>query len=253
MDQLTYTFIKVSIVKNLGFDQNGIYQCAYNISNNYINIFFMTISVYYLPVLSAIKEKTSINKEINNVFRFTIFILFPIITFSFTLRYYLINIFYSNEFLPAQNLLFYIFIGDIFKALTWVLGMWLITTLKIKVWIIIDFIYFGFFNILFYIMLYIWKFELYSATVSYTIACIIKFIIDYYYLSYKNNFVLSLKNKKMLIVAISFISIIFIVSNYNIAIGYIIIIPSIIFFNYLTIDKVEISEIKRFILNKIGK
>ncbi len=247
LDQLIYAFLKTTIVKELGMIENGIYQCALSISNNYINIFFVTMSVYYLPVLSSIKEQNALNNEINIVIRFTILLLLPIITISFVFRTFLIEILFSEEFLRAQDLLFYMFLGDFLKALSWVMGMWMIATLRIKAWVIIDCFYYGSFFILFYVLVNHFDFGLVSLSLSYFVACCLKFTFDLIYLRKKNSFRFGSGNAFLMTSSLLSILLLFGISLLNEQIGYFAVLPVLVIFYYLTVDNKEMTELKKLL------
>lgn len=252
LNQLVQLIIRSYIIRKIGVDYNGIYQGVYAISNNYFNIFFMTISIYSLPVLSEMKEKDMVNLELNNLLRITLLIIVPIIMFAFTLRYYIILLLYTEKFIPATDYMAFNFLGDFFKALAWVFGAWLIPATKIKMWAIIDFIFDFNYLFLFFILITFFNLHLYSVVIAYFIAFIIHAIISLIVLVKYNKFTFSKINIKSIISSIISLIILILISNYNLIFGYLFVFPILLIWFKLNVTNKEVKQMLSFVLNKIN-
>jgi PST family polysaccharide transporter len=246
-EQLVLLAMRTSVIQNLGVVQNGIFQSVYTISMNYFNVLFISIGAYLLPVLSGKKDILSVNAEINSVLYLTLLVIVPLITVIFVLRDYVITILYSSEFLPASDLLFYNFFGDYFKAISWILGAWLIPSNKIKVWAIFSLTYYVLFFVIFYILFYLFGFGLKSIPVAYSISYFLHFLVNWYYIYRYNEFRLTSKNLRVLIYSISFLIIILILSNFSMIVGYFIVIPSVILWFVINVKIGDLIKLKELI------
>lgn len=252
-DNLTLLTIRSIIINNAGLEANGIYQVVVSISNNYISVFFMAVSIYIIPVFAGIKIKSELNNEINTFFRLTIFIILPIISFTFIFREILIVLLYSSEFISASKLFIYSFLGDFFKALSWVLGVWLIPFNKLRSWIIIGVLYNINYLLFFLFFYFILDFSIESTVIGYMITNIITFVINYFYLIKKNDFTFKLENQISLWSSLIILLILIVISDFNIIWGYIIIAPVILIWLYINITKEEYLNIKNNLIQNLSK
>lgn len=250
LDQMSLLVMRSIIIKEMGIEANGIYQCVFAVSNNYLSIFFVTMGTYYLPTLSEYKDPKDINKEINTTLRFSIFMVIPLIIVFFVFRYYVVVLFYSENFINAQDFFFLNFLGDFLKTMTWVIGMWLITSVNIRIWIYFDLIYYSSFVFLFYIFLNYLGLGLNSITLAYFISASIKLILNFFYLRFKNKFKLEREVYKTLYLSTVVLLVIFIASQSNPIIGYLIFLPGMIALFYLTIKKEEFIAFKTLVIKK---
>lgn len=239
IELLTQTVIRTLIITNLGISSNGIYQCVYSISMNYFSIIFMSLGMYLLPTLSAIKEIDIANIEINNTLRLTLVVIVPILTIIFTFREYIIIIFYSSQFLSSSDLMFYFFLGDYFKAISAVVGTWLVPALKIKLWIYISLTYYLLQTLLFVVLLNYFHLGLHSVIIAYLIANVVNTIVNLYFIGKYNKFRLSATNIKLIVLSLSFILTIFLTSLLGLSIAYYIIFPAMIIWVFISINKEE--------------
>jgi len=245
-------FVRTTIVNEFGIIENGIYQAVSAISNNYLSIFFLAVSFYILPVLSAMKSKEEINKEINNFFRLTLFIIVPIIALTFVFREVIIIILYSNEFISTTRLFVYTFIGDFFKTLSWVLGVWLIPAGKISLWVTIGVSYnllqvFGFLFLKDFFQL-----KLESVVISYLIASIILFILNLFLIKKGNKFKFEVNNIKGFCISALCITIIISLSLWKPQLSYYLVVPIISAWFFLKVSSHELRTIKKYIADKLN-
>lgn len=244
--------VRTTIVNDFGIIENGIYQAVSAISNNYLSIFFLAVSFYILPVLSALKNKEEINKEINNFFRLTLFIIVPIIVMTFVFREVIIIILYSNEFISATRLFVYTFIGDFFKTLSWVLGVWLIPAGKIALWVTIGVSYNLLQVVIFLFLKDFFLLKLESVVISYLISSIILFILNLFLIKKGNNFKFEVSNIKGFCISVLCISIIFSVSLINLQLSYYVVVPLISAWFFLKVSRYELRTIKKYITDKLN-
>lgn len=247
LGQFTQLMIRSMVIREIGIDSNGIYQCIYSISNNYFNIFFMTISIYSLPILSEMKDKYLINLELNNILRITLLIIVPILVVTYTFRDLLIITLYTEKFLSASNYMLINFSGDFFKALAWVFGAWLIPATKIKTWAAIDIILNINYFVIFYLLITFFNLGLYSVVIAYAVSFVIHSLISFAVLKKYNNFSFLKNNLRFLIYSAITILIIFYISSINKILSFIIILPVLLIWLRLSVKNEEIRQVKNYI------
>ena len=236
-DKLSQLIIRIIVIDSLGINANGLYQCIYAISLNYFSVLFISLGIYLLPILSEMKDKDSVNSELNSTLKLTFIIIVPLITILFSFRKYLILLFYSKEFLPSTDLLFFNFLGDYFKAFSWIVGSWLIPLSRIKAWVVFSMIYYVNFPVLFYILLHFFNLGLKSVVISYFISFIVHSVINLY------GFKFSDINLKLFPLSFLFIFVVMLISNYNPVYGYVIILPSVLLWFMFAVTKEEMIKV----------
>lgn len=247
LDQFTMIFIRSVLVKTVGVESTGIYQSVAGISNNYFAVFYMSISTYILPVLSEKDNRHEVNVETNSAFRLTLLLIIPICTFTFVAREFIIMILYTDNFLPAANLMLYNFVGDFFKALSWVLGAWLIPASRIRLWLLLGFIYYFNYCISFLSMNMLSN-DLRNVVISYLVAGLVHFLLNLYFIRKYNGFEFQKGIVKLFLYSFGVICIIFGISSYNLVWGYIVIVPMLIVWALYSVRKDELLNIVKLIL-----
>ena len=242
-------FIRSMVVRFLGVESNGIYQSVASISNNYLNLFFLTLLAYALPILSEIKSPDLMNLELNSILRFTVLFIVPVIAVTFVFREILILIFFSRKFISAGDLFLFSFIGDFFKALTWVFGAWLIPASRVKLWTIIAVLY----HLLYFTIFYVFiqqNIGLYSVVLSYMLTNILICIVNFYFLYKLNSFRIQRNNGIAIVVSMLFLSLIMLSSELNTTLGYILVVPLSILWLKISVKKKEYIELYAMIKNR---
>jgi len=253
MQQLTFLFVRSNIAGELSLASVGIFQSVYAISINYFGIFFVLLATYSIPKFSTFKTKHENNQELNTTLKFLLILYTPLILTIFVFRTFVITILYSEEFLIAKDLLVYQLSGDFFRALSWLFGLWLLPNLKIKQWILFDFVFYVLFYSLFYIFLNYSTFGIKSVSIAYLIAYISHFIINFLYTKFSIDFKYMNKNLKNLFISSIVLALALFVSEYNEIYGYIIIIPLIVVWTFFVIKKRDFLNLKEILLSKLKK
>ncbi|MEO9884448.1 MAG: O-antigen translocase [Balneola sp.] len=135
-----YTDIEIRnlIIEQLGVDQAGLYDALVRLSRTYFTIITMSLSVYYVPKLSSIKDPILIRKELVNTSK----IIFPIIIGVLLLVYLfsdlIFTILYTSEFTSIKTILPTFLIGDFFRCCAMILGYLFIAKAKTTLFIVIS-------------------------------------------------------------------------------------------------------------------
>jgi len=135
---LTILVVRSLIVQSGGLFEAGVFNVAWTIGMMYPMIFFSSFGTYYFPTLSQRKDEQSRTELMTKIFRITIIFIVPIITVGILVLPLIVSIFYSTEFNAAIGTLKWMFLGDYFRATSWVLAMPLIAYANMRVFFITE-------------------------------------------------------------------------------------------------------------------
>lgn len=136
------------LVRNLlgetqGWEVAGYWEAMWRLSAAYLMFLTSTLSVYYLPRLSEIKNHEDLKKEIVNGYK----IILPIACFCglmiFLLRDYIIYFLFAKDFMPMRDLFAWQIVGDTFKIGSWILAYIMLGKALVKIYILTE-VGFGF-------------------------------------------------------------------------------------------------------------
>jgi O-antigen/teichoic acid export membrane protein len=249
IQQIALLFVRTTLAIRLGMHDVGIFQSVFGISNNYFAFFIGILGIYSIPLISTHKTKKETVDEINRTLRLLLVIYTPLIILCFVLRYLILITFYSKAFLSAGDILFFQLLGDFIKAISWVFGLWLIPYVKIKYLLIFEIINnFVFISVFYYLLTY--KFMgLQSASIGYMSAFIGHFILNLIFLKKGIDFKFAERNLYILVVSFLIIIAVFVLSYYNYMIGYYIVLPSLLVWVILCIQKKDYIHLKQLFLD----
>lgn len=129
------------ITTKFGVNQAGIWQGMMRISDSYLMIITTSLSTYFLPKLSSIQNNNELRSEIFKGYRMII----PLVVISclgiYFLRFVLINLLFTSDFIEMEKLFYWQFIGDFFKMIAWILAYMMLAKSMTKIYIISEIIF----------------------------------------------------------------------------------------------------------------
>jgi PST family polysaccharide transporter len=171
---LSLILIRNKIIEKCGIEESGIWQATWYISSMHLMVITTTLSVYYLPKLSSIKDERLLRKEIFSGFMIIIpFVIFSS-SFIFLMKDYIVNILFTPKFSVIKDLLLFQMIGDVIKISSWLLSYIMVAKAMTKVFIFTEI----FFNAIFVLLsfLFVTYFGLIGMTYSYLINYVLYFV-----------------------------------------------------------------------------
>lgn len=121
-----------------GVNYAGYWEAMIRLSGAYLMLITMTLSVYYLPRLSELKDKSSIKNEVLLGFKF----IFPVAILGasvvYLLRDFLIPLLFSKSFMPMKELFLWQMGGDVLKIGSWLLGYLMLSKAMTKLFIMTE-------------------------------------------------------------------------------------------------------------------
>jgi PST family polysaccharide transporter len=174
---ISHLIIRNYIGENLGWDSAGYWQGIWYISSIYLMLITTSLSVYYLPKLSSIKDKIELKKEILNGYKVIIPIVVVFAVFIFFIKEYVITIAFDEKFMPMIELFKWQLIGDVIKIAAWLLSYLMVAKAMTKSFIITEIIFSTTFVIFSIVM--VDSFGLIGMTYSFVLNYILYFLTIY--------------------------------------------------------------------------
>lgn len=119
---LSTIMVRHYLIDKFDLAQAGYWEAMTRLASGYMLIFTSILGVYYLPKFSQIKSSVRLKQEIYN----GLFLIVPCSLAScliiFIYRNDVINILFSKNFLPMEQLFSWFLIGDIIKICSWLLA-----------------------------------------------------------------------------------------------------------------------------------
>lgn len=134
-------FIRNYLGSNLDKEIVGYYEGINRISMLYLGIITTTLSVYYLPKLSEIKDQFLLRKEIFKGYKLILSITSIILLLVFLLKSIVIRIIFTSSFQPMEAYFFPQLIGDFFKISSWLLAFQMLAKAMTKEYIITEVVF----------------------------------------------------------------------------------------------------------------
>ncbi|MNO66093.1 Lipid III flippase [compost metagenome] len=138
--------IRNHLIYAFGIDAAGYWEAIWRLSSAYLMMATMTLSVYYLPRLSELKGAKAIFKEIRHGYLLILPLAIMCAVMVYILRDFIIQLLFTQSFLPMRDLFAWQLVGDVIKIGSWVLAYVMLGKAMYKLYIVSEI----FFAALFY-------------------------------------------------------------------------------------------------------
>lgn len=177
---VSHILIRTHLGDTFGLEAAGYWEAMWRLSAAYLMLVTTTLSLYYLPKLSELKELDDIRKEILQGYK----IILPLVAacglIIYLMRDFIISVLFTQDFIPVRELFAWQMVGDVLKIGSWLLGYVLIAKAAFKFVIFTEVL----FSILFYLLV-IWFTAIYGiegAAVAHTFTYVFHFTAMFLYL-----------------------------------------------------------------------
>lgn len=137
-----------------GVEEVGLYNAGIALITTYVGLLFTAMETDYYPRLSAVaKDNEKANELVNQQTEIALLILAPVLVGLMVFIDWVIIILYSSEFLAANVMIYWAFLGLFFKVPAWVVGFLFIAKGKSRLFFwseLISNVYLLIFNVLGY-------------------------------------------------------------------------------------------------------
>jgi PST family polysaccharide transporter len=166
------------LVTHVGWEQAGLWQSVWRISEVYLGVITMALGTYYLPKLSSLVGVEAIQREISKTAK----VALPIVIFLALLVYFMrdiaISLLFTAEFSEARNLFAIQLIGDVLKIAAWLYAYPMISR-GATTWYITTEISFSILFVLF-AWVFIQEYGTQGANIAYLISYILYFLVMFF-------------------------------------------------------------------------
>lgn len=119
----------------------GYWQALNRISDMYLMVITATLSIYYLPRLSEIKQMNELRSEVKRSLMILVPATIAMTLVMYFMRSFIVTVVLSEEFRPIENLMGWQFAGDVLKITSWLLAMVLMVKEKVKAFLILEMVH----------------------------------------------------------------------------------------------------------------
>ncbi len=135
------------VISDISVIEAGWWEAMNRISGIYLMVITSSFGVYYLPRLSEITNQRELRAEIFKAYKVIIPTLLIGLTMVYLFRFVVIDILFTSEFAPMENLFLWQLLGDFFKISSWLLAFLMVakslTKLFVSTEIIFSLLYVG--------------------------------------------------------------------------------------------------------------
>lgn len=129
------------VISEISPIEAGWWEGMNRISNMYLMIITSSFSVYYLPRLSEIQNKRELRSEILRSYKVVVPPLLTGFVLVYLLRYWVVKILFTADFLPMTSLFIWQLLGDFFKICSWLLAFLMIAKSMTRVFVVTEVVF----------------------------------------------------------------------------------------------------------------
>lgn len=140
------------VMTEISTTEAGWWEGMNRISNMYLMVITSSFSVYYLPRLSEITDSHELRHEIFKAYKVIVPMLLAGFTVIYFLRFFIIRLLFTPDFMPMSQLFLWQMVGDFFKICSWLLAFLMVAKAMVRTGILTEVIFalsYAFFGYLF--------------------------------------------------------------------------------------------------------
>jgi O-antigen/teichoic acid export membrane protein len=126
------------IISSLGMDSAGVWQGMMRISDGYLMVLTTALATYYLPKLASLHTNEELRLEIFKGYKLIIPLVFTSCIVVYSLRFFIIKLLFTPDFIEMSNLFFFQLVGDFFKMASWILAYLMLAKSMTKLYIVTE-------------------------------------------------------------------------------------------------------------------
>ncbi|MBU4683899.1 lipid III flippase WzxE [Cedecea davisae] len=135
---VAYVMMRNLLAAHYSWDEVGIWQGVSSISDAYLQFITASFSVYLLPTLSRLKEKSAITREITRSLKFVLPAVAAASLTVWLLRDFAIWLLFSPKFIAMRDLFAWQLVGDVLKVGAYVFGYLVIAKASLRFYILTE-------------------------------------------------------------------------------------------------------------------
>jgi len=116
----TLYIIRILIIRELGMNAVGLYTATWTLSSLYVGIILNSMAADYYPRLTAVaSNNNTVNQIVNEQTEMCVLLSFPGILATLAFSEYILQIFYSSDFSPANGIIQWQIVGVAIRVVSW--------------------------------------------------------------------------------------------------------------------------------------
>lgn len=172
---IVHVLVKNYIIDNIGLKEAGYWEAMLKISQYYLMFIISLFSLYLLPKLSQNNTDKGFKNIVLQFYKTILPFVFVGFILIYFLRYWIVRITLTPEFLPAQDLFFWQLVGDLFKVLSFAIA-YQMQAKKMLLWYLFGELFYVS-CVYFFSVYFIGKFELKGAVIGHAVSYLCYFIL----------------------------------------------------------------------------
>lgn len=140
---VSHILVRNHLGETLGWEAAGYWEAMWRLSAAYLMFVTTTLSVYYLPRLSELKDPKAIKKEIIQGYKIILPVASACGAVIYLLRDFIIGVLFTQEFVPMRELFAWQMLGDTLKIGSWILAYLMLGKALVGMFVFTE-IFFGF-------------------------------------------------------------------------------------------------------------
>ena len=138
---VSHILIRTHLGGTFGLEAAGYWEAMWRLSGAYLMLVTTTVSLYYLPRLSELKELAEIKKEILQGYKIILPVAATCGLVIYILRDFIISLLFTQDFAPMRELFAWQMVGDTFKIGSWILAYLMFGKAMMKLFIISEIVF----------------------------------------------------------------------------------------------------------------
>ncbi|MEC4727737.1 hypothetical protein HWQ46_19510 [Shewanella sp. D64] len=119
----TILFVRFKIEANYGISILGIFDAAWTLGTVYVVFILSSLNSFILPMFVSRSTSVEQSVHVNTTIKIVFLLFTPLIITMMTFSDELVLFFYTAEFAGSAEILELFLIGDVFKVVSWILGI----------------------------------------------------------------------------------------------------------------------------------
>lgn len=138
---ISHILVRNHLGETLGWEAAGYWEAMWRLSAAYLMLVTTTLSVYYLPRLSELKESTAIKHEIVQGYKIVLPVAAVCGSVIYLLRDFIIRVLFTADFTGMEVLFAWQLVGDTLKIGSWLLAYLMLGKAMTKLFIVTEIIF----------------------------------------------------------------------------------------------------------------
>lgn len=132
---VSHILIRTHLADTLGMEAAGYWEAMWRLSGAYLMLVTTTLSLYYLPKLSELKDPKEIKAEILQGYKIILPVAAACGLVIYLLRDFIIGVLFTSDFIPMRDLFAWQMVGDTLKIGSWILAYLMLGKAMMKLFI----------------------------------------------------------------------------------------------------------------------